>query len=184
MQLEKECREKPADDERGLSISALGVIILADASLEIGIHHKIEKALPPREISPPLRQLFHFVRRSLWKRKPPLGKLDELARILAISVDWKAEPWRSARGLHEVRNALAHFEADALSSDHPDADLFPRRPQLEPIAIEIGTADKIRKGWLAAFLNPICATWSYNTAHAALKELDSERWNIGLRFWE
>ncbi len=182
MRLERQCREQPSTDERGLSETALGVIILADASLEIGIHHKIEKALPPREIAAPLRQLFAFVRRSLWKRKPPLGKLDELARILDIEVDWKGEPWRSARDLHDVRNALAHFEADALSSDHPDADIFPRRQQLEPIATRIGTADKIRFGWLAAFLNPTCATWAYETAHSALKELDSDKWNLALRF--
>jgi hypothetical protein len=185
MRLEKECRAQVEPDSRGLWISALGVIILADASLEIGIHHKIETSLPPREIADPLRSLFRFVRLSLWKRKPPLGKLEELARILGVSVDWKAEPWRSARDLHTLRNALAHFEADAMSSDHPDAELFPRRSQLEPIAQRIGTADRITNGWLTAFLNPICATWAYNAADAALRELDERPgpWNVALSFY-
>ena len=169
-------------DERGLSMAAMSVIILADAAVEIAIHHRIESSLPPREITFPLRPVFRIVREALWKRRPPLGRLAELGRILGVAVDLGEEPWRSVADLHRIRNALAHYEAGPMSSDIPDADVFPRRAELEPIAARIGTLDRVRTGWLCAFLNPTCAQWAYDSADRALREIDKGPLNLVLHF--
>ena len=173
-----------ADDARGLSMTAMSVIILADAAVEIAIHYRIEKSLPPREIAFPLRPVFRVVREALWKRRPPLARLAELGKVLGVPVVLDQEPWRSVGDLHRIRNALAHSEAGPLSSNHPESEVFPRRAELEPIAARLGTLDhaKGEGGWLGAFLNPTCAQWAYDTADRALREIDKGPLNLLLRF--
>jgi hypothetical protein len=166
-----------------IGASALGVIVLADASVEIAIHHRIEKGLPPREIAPPLREVFRITRESLLKRRPPLDRLKELAKILNLTIRWDEEPWLSAGDLHAIRNALAHYESRPVYSTHPETETFPGRTRLLPIAQRIGTADKRGPGvWLELFLNPTCAAWACDTADKVLKELDSSVWNLTLHF--
>ena len=170
---------------RDPAMKALSVILHADTTVEIAINHRIETCLPSRVIASPLREVFRQVRTAMWRRHPPLERLAELGRILAVEPDWrKAEPWPSVGLLHALRNALAHYEAGPVASNHPEADIFPRRAQLEPLAQRIGTRDRLAHGWLAAFLNPVCARWSYDTADAALKELGRRGgpWDKALRF--
>jgi hypothetical protein len=173
-----------APPTRDGQMTALSVILLCDCSVEIAIHHRIEQSLPPREIAAPLRQVFRVVRAALLRQRPPVRRLEELGLILNVIVDWTAEPWRSVRDLHDLRNALAHYEASPLSSDHPDSDVFPRRRQLQPLAERLGTAEQITgaDGWLGAFLNPVCARWAYDTADTALRQIDRGPLDLNLRF--
>jgi len=183
------CRQLAQSVEGGPGIgdigpTAHGAILVADACVEIAIHHRIETSLPPREIAPPLREVFRITRESLLKRRPPLRRMKELARILGLTIRWDEEPWRSASDLHDVRNALAHYESGPVSSTHPETDTFPRRDQLLPIANRIGTAAMVGAGgsWLELFLNPTCAAWACNTADRVLRELDSSTWNLHVTF--
>jgi len=181
-QLVQQCGGTGAES-RDVGASALGVIVLADASVEIPIHHRIEKGLPPREIAPPLREIFRITRESLLKRRAPLDRLKELAKILNLTIAWDEEPWRSASDLHAIRNALAHYESRPVISNHPDTDTFPGRARLLPIAQRIGTADKLgAAGWLELFLNQTCANWACDTADRVLRELDSSAWSLTLHF--
>lgn len=172
------------DDPRELSMTAMSVIILTDAAVEIAIHYRIEKSLPPREIAFPLRPVFRLVRETLWKRRPPLNRLRDLGKMLGVEVELTQEPWRSVGDLHRIRNALAHYEAGPLSSDHPEAEVFPRRAELEPVAERLGTLDRATGdgGWLASFLNPTCAQWAYDTADRAVREIDKGPLNLLLHF--
>lgn len=181
-ELEERCGRGSAGGDSGAT--ALGAVVVADACIEIAIHHRIEKSLPPREIAPPIREVLRITRAALLKRRPPLARLQELGRILGLAVRWDEEPWRSATDLHDIRNALAHFESGPVASTHPEAETFPRRAQLEPIARRIGTLGDTQAvgSWLELFLNPKCAAWACDTADKALRELDSSSWDLSLRF--
>lgn len=181
--LVKQCTEAVADRQQS-SMAAMSVIILADAAVEIAINHRIETSLPSRVIAFPLRPVFRLVRRTLGRQKPPLKKLQELGQLLGVSVKLDLEPWQSVGQLHLVRNALTHYEAGPLASTHPEADVFPQRAQLEPIAVKLGTLDRTKgeDGWLGAFLNPSCAQWAFDTADRALREIDSGPLKLALRF--
>jgi len=182
MVAESEQAPRPGHD---IGTFAFAAIVLADAAIEIAIHHKIETSLPRPEQTPSeLVEVIRIARQAILKRLPPLNRLRELGRILNVQGSWETGPWSLVSDLHEVRNALAHYEAGPVISDHPEAITFPRRAQLEPIAKRLGTMARYHTNgvWLEVFLNPVCARWAYTTADKALRELDSKMWQMALHF--
>ncbi len=95
------------------------------------------------------------------KLRPPLARLEKLAGLFKLSVDWSAdEPWVSVRDLHEIRNSLAHYPSGPVPSSSPETETFPNRPKLEPIGRKLGTLKKLSDGgtWLEVFFEPdVCA---------------------------
>ena len=177
-----------SDSAKDTGVTALAVITLADAVIEMAINATIETTFLPQDIRKGQESHVAWRHQTAHERlmtlRPPLDRLKKLAGLFALSVDWSAdEPWVSAKELHEVRNSLAHYRSGPVQSSNPKTETFPNRSRLEPIAKKLGTWRKLTDGgtWLEMFLDPTCAQWAYETADGVLRTLESSDWNKILR---
>ena len=162
--------------QRGDHFAAAGIVILADAGVEAAINHVVEAAFRHADILEKRTgaSIVNVAYQAVTDTEPPLQRLKILAGVHGFPLDLGSEPWQSARDLHTIRNALAHFSGQPVASNYQEshapskvADIVRRRGWKEPHHGE---------SWLDALITAGLGNWATETLKAVIEKLEDRAW--------